>query len=116
MPGSRIKKQPFFWAIRALGRSLSQLKHLIFTHGHPDHIGSAAAIVRETGAKTYMHPLDIPMAESGGAFRPMRPGPGLIGLLCPVFFHFTLLSRERNLVVTHAVHALRARSGHIRFG
>jgi glyoxylase-like metal-dependent hydrolase (beta-lactamase superfamily II) len=43
--------------------------------------------VSETGAKTYMHPLDIPMAESGGAFRPMRPAPGLIGLLCPLFFH-----------------------------
>jgi glyoxylase-like metal-dependent hydrolase (beta-lactamase superfamily II) len=81
------KETTVFEAIRALGRSLGQLKHLIFTHGHPDHIGSSAAIVRETGAKTYMHPLDIPMAESGGAFRPMRPAPGLIALLCPVFFH-----------------------------
>ena len=81
------KETAVFGAIRALGRSLGQLKHLIFTHGHPDHIGSAAAIVRETGAKTYMHPLDIPMAESGGVFRPMRPSPGLIGLLCPLFFH-----------------------------
>ena len=70
------KETAVFGAIRALGRSLGQLKHLIFTHGHPDHIGSAAAIVRETGAKTYMHPLDIPMAENGGAFRPIRPAPG----------------------------------------
>jgi len=31
----------------------------------------AAAIVRGTGARTYMHPLDIPIAESGGPFRPM---------------------------------------------
>ena len=31
-----------FGAIRRLGRSPDQLKHLIFTHGHPDHIGSAA--------------------------------------------------------------------------
>ena len=76
-----------FQAIRALGRSPDQLEHLIFTHGHPDHIGSAAAIVRETGAKTYMHSLDIPMAESGGPFRPMRPAPGLLGqVLCRLFF------------------------------
>ena len=76
-----------FGAIRALGRSPDQLKHLIFTHGHPDHIGSAAAIVRESGARTYMHPLDIPIAESGGPFRPMRPAPGLLGqLLCRLFF------------------------------
>jgi glyoxylase-like metal-dependent hydrolase (beta-lactamase superfamily II) len=66
------KEAVVFGAIRGLGHSLDQLKHLIFTHGHPDHIGSAAAIVRETGARTYMHPLDIPMAESGGPFRPLR--------------------------------------------
>ena len=56
------KEAAVFGAIRGLGRSPDQLKHLIFTHGHPDHIGSAAAIVRETGARTYMHPLDIPTA------------------------------------------------------
>jgi glyoxylase-like metal-dependent hydrolase (beta-lactamase superfamily II) len=60
------KEVAVFGAIRELGRSPDQLKHLIFTHGHPDHIGSGAAIVRETGARTYMHPLDIPIAESGG--------------------------------------------------
>jgi glyoxylase-like metal-dependent hydrolase (beta-lactamase superfamily II) len=66
----------------------TQIKHLIFTHGHPDHIGSAAAIVRETGARTYMHPLDIPMAESGGPFRPMRPAPVLLRLvMCNLFYH-----------------------------
>jgi glyoxylase-like metal-dependent hydrolase (beta-lactamase superfamily II) len=81
------KEATVFAAISALGRSADQLKHLIFTHGHPDHIGSAAAIVRETGARTYMHPLDIPMAKSGGPFRPMRPAPGLLGqVLCRLFF------------------------------
>jgi glyoxylase-like metal-dependent hydrolase (beta-lactamase superfamily II) len=81
------KEAAVFQAIRGLGRSPDQLKHLIFTHGHPDHIGSAAGIVRETSAKTLMHPLDIPMAESGGPFRPMRPAPGLLGqVLCRLFF------------------------------
>ena len=82
------KEATLFAAIRGLGRSLEELKHLIFTHGHPDHIGSAAAIVRETGATTYMHPFDIPMAESGGPFRPMRAAPGLLRLaMCNLFFH-----------------------------
>jgi glyoxylase-like metal-dependent hydrolase (beta-lactamase superfamily II) len=73
--------------IRWLRHSPDQLKHLIFTHGHPDHIGSAAAIVRETGARTYMHPLDIPMAESGGPFRPMSGAPGLLRqVMCRMFF------------------------------
>jgi glyoxylase-like metal-dependent hydrolase (beta-lactamase superfamily II) len=48
------KQIAVFDAIGGFGRSPDQLKHLIFTHGHPDHIGSAAAIVRETGARTYM--------------------------------------------------------------
>src|SRR5215469_16853172 len=77
-----------FGAIRQLGRSLDHLKHLIFTHGHPDHIGSAAAIVRETGARTYLHPLDIPMAESGGPFRPLKAAPNLLApVLCRLFYH-----------------------------
>src|SRR5215467_16083938 len=81
------KESAVFGAIRSLSRSPDQLKHLIFTHAHPDHIGSAAAIVRRTGARTYMHPVDIPIAESGGPFRPMTPAPGLLGqVLCRLFF------------------------------
>jgi len=82
------KEAAVFDAIRNLGRSLGQLTHLIFTHGHPDHIGSAAAIVGETAARTYMHPLDIPLAESGGPFRPLSPAPGLLRqVLCRLFYH-----------------------------
>ena len=82
------KESAVFGAIRSLGHSLDQLKHLIFTHGHPDHIGSAAAIVRESGARTYLHPLDIPMARSGGPFRPLKPAPNLLApLLCKLFFN-----------------------------
>src|SRR5215467_15975608 len=81
------KEAAVFGALRELGRSPDQLEHLILTHGHPDHIGSAAAIVRKTGARTYLHPLDIPIAESGGPFRPMRAAPGLLGqMLCRLFF------------------------------
>ena len=65
-------------AIKALGRKPSDLKHLVFTHGHPDHIGSAPALIRATGARTYMHATDVPLAETGGPFRHMTPAPGLI--------------------------------------
>jgi glyoxylase-like metal-dependent hydrolase (beta-lactamase superfamily II) len=82
------KKAVVFGAIRGLGCSPNQLKHLIFTHGHPDHIGSAAAIVRRTRARTYMHPLDITMAESGGPLRPLRAAPGLLRrMLCKLLYH-----------------------------
>jgi len=84
------KESAVFDAIRGLGRSPDQLKHLVFTHAHPDHIGSAAAIVRGTGARTYIHPVGIPIAQSGGPFRPMTPAPGLLGrVLCNLFYHPT---------------------------
>lgn len=74
-------------ALQQLGRPARDLKHLILTHGHPDHIGSAAAIVRETGARTYLHSADIMLAESGGPFRPMTPAPGLLRqILCRVIY------------------------------
>jgi len=86
--GFPSKEAAVFGAIRDLGHSPDQLKHLIFTHGHPDHIGSAAAIVRETGARTYLHSLDIPMAQSGGPFRLLKPAPNLLApVLCNLFFH-----------------------------
>src|ERR1700746_715665 len=86
--GFPAKEAAVFGAIDGIGRSADQLRHLVFTHGHPDHIGSAAAIVRKTGARTYMHPLDIPTAESGGPFRPLKGAPGLLRpVLCRLFFH-----------------------------
>jgi glyoxylase-like metal-dependent hydrolase (beta-lactamase superfamily II) len=75
--GFHGKEKVVFDAISQLGRKPSDLKHLVFTHSHPDHIGSAPAIIRATGARTYMHAADAPMAETGGPFRDMAPAPGL---------------------------------------
>ena len=66
-----------FKAIESIGRRPEDLNHLVCTHAHPDHIGSAAAVVSRTGATTWMHPIDVPIAESGGPFRPMKSSPGL---------------------------------------
>ena len=75
-------------AIRQLGRTPRDLRHLVFTHGHPDHIGSAAEIVRQTGATTYMHAADAPLAETGGPFRPMDPPPSLLlKIMHPLVWH-----------------------------
>lgn len=79
--GFANKEGVLFDAIAKLGRKPSNLKHLVFTHGHPDHIGSAAAIVAATGATTWMHAADKPLAETGGPFRPMTRALGALHAL-----------------------------------
>ena len=71
------KADKIWRALDKLGRKKSDLRHLILTHAHPDHIGSAAAIVAQTGAKTYAHADAAAIAEKGGPVRPMSPAPGL---------------------------------------
>ncbi len=44
-------------AIAANGRSPSELKRVVITHGHPDHAGSARELC-EAGATILMHPAD----------------------------------------------------------
>ncbi|MCB9079319.1 MAG: MBL fold metallo-hydrolase [Anaerolineaceae bacterium] len=69
-------------AVREVGKSARDIRHIILTHAHPDHIGSAAVLKKATGAATYIHPLDAPIAMGNTGFRPMKPAPGLInGLL-----------------------------------
>ena len=80
------KAKIVFDAIRKLGHRPSDLKHLVFTHPHPDHIGSAAEVLKEISAETWMHVADVPIAESGGPFRPMFPASGLILRMLYRFF------------------------------
>ena len=67
-----------FDALTSLGRRPEDLNHIVFTHAHPDHIGSAAAIIQRSRPRTWMHPIDVPISESGGPFRPMHASPGLV--------------------------------------
>lgn len=86
-PGNETKVLDAF---KALGRRASDLRHILLTHAHPDHIGGLAALKRITGARTYMHPVDIPIADRGGPFRPMKPAPGLLPRI--LFTVFTRLN------------------------
>lgn len=65
-------------AIRNLRKQASDVRHILLTHAHPDHIGGLAALKRATGADAYMHPLDIPIATGKMGFRPLKPAPGFM--------------------------------------
>ena len=65
-------------AIRSLGRSPDELRHVLVTHCHEDHAGSLAELKRLTGATTYMHPIDAALVREGRCLRPLVRGPGLL--------------------------------------
>ena len=65
-----------FDAIRQLGRTPRDLRHLIFTHGHPDHIGSAAAYRKPARPPTCTR--WTPLSPNWWPLPPHEPGPGLV--------------------------------------
>jgi glyoxylase-like metal-dependent hydrolase (beta-lactamase superfamily II) len=73
-------------ALYELGKQPRDLRHIILTHAHPDHIGSLAALKKVTTAEVYIHPLDADIATNGAGFRPMGPAPGLFtGMMFQMF-------------------------------
>ena len=73
-------------AIEHIDRTLTDLRHIIVTHCHPDHAGSVAALKRMSGARVYMHPVDAAMVRKGETGRPMSPAPGLARRLMYTLF------------------------------
>src|SRR5205809_2825696 len=56
-------------AIESTGRNVTDVKHIIVTHCHPDHAGSVAALKRRSGARVYMHAVDAAMVRKGETTR-----------------------------------------------
>lgn len=76
--GFADKEQIVFDAIHRLGHKESDLKHVVLTHAHPDHLGSAGAILKRIRATTWIHEADAEIARRGGPFRSMTPAKGLL--------------------------------------
>ena len=52
--------------IESLGFKFADIKILMATHAHWDHVGDMAALKKATGARLLMHVGDVPMLEGGG--------------------------------------------------
>jgi len=62
----------FLEAISRLGRQPSDVKALLLTHGHFDHLGIAARLHQSLGLPVLVHPGDAALAASPYSYRPQR--------------------------------------------
>ncbi len=74
--------------IRAAGCRPEDLKHILISHLHVDHVGSAKALQAATGAQVHMHPTDAADLAAGKTMRGVEPGPGLLNrIIVPLMKH-----------------------------
>ncbi|MGC8823625.1 MAG: MBL fold metallo-hydrolase [Bacteroidales bacterium] len=56
--GPAGSEKKIFAYLKELGRSPDEIKYLLLTHSHPDHMGAAAAIREVTGCRVGIHPYE----------------------------------------------------------
>jgi metallo-beta-lactamase class B len=64
--------------IEALGFKMSDIKILLATHAHFDHVGAMAAIKKMTGAKMMIHEYDAQVLADGGNSDYVMGGKGMM--------------------------------------
>ncbi len=66
----------FYQALEAYGRTPEDIKTIILTHAHPDHMGAAHTIQRQTGCQVMVHAQEKAFVEctQGSRAHPVSPG------------------------------------------
>ncbi|MEZ4559580.1 MAG: MBL fold metallo-hydrolase [Caldilineaceae bacterium] len=59
--------------LEALEKSVHDVAHLLLTHAHPDHVGLAERMRRESNATVWIHALDADMATTNQDRPPLAP-------------------------------------------
>jgi glyoxylase-like metal-dependent hydrolase (beta-lactamase superfamily II) len=56
--GTPEARASFTDGLQTAGLRLEQLRAIVLTHHHPDHVGFSGELYEKTGAAVYMHPID----------------------------------------------------------
>ncbi|MCU1407569.1 MAG: fold metallo-hydrolase [Glaciihabitans sp.] len=93
--------------LSAMGKSPSDIKGLILTHGDSDHIGFAERLRREHGVPVYVHASDASRAKGGP--QPKTPmGPIKLG---PILGFAAYSIRKGGLRATHLTEVIELQGG-----
>jgi glyoxylase-like metal-dependent hydrolase (beta-lactamase superfamily II) len=60
-------------ALRTLGRSPGEIRAVVLTHAHFDHVGFAERARRELGVPVYVHENDVPLTQHPWRYDHERP-------------------------------------------
>jgi len=60
-------------ALRSLGRSPGEIRAVVLTHAHFDHVGFAERARRELGVPVYVHENDVPLTQHPWRYDHERP-------------------------------------------
>ncbi len=56
--GTPDAREAFDAGLARAGLDIADLKTIVLTHHHPDHVGLSGELQEQSGARVYMHPLD----------------------------------------------------------
>ena len=87
--GDPKKGKDFLKGLEAADIQPEEIQLIILTHGHWDHIGSAAEIKELTGAKVVMHKNEKQWLEK--SLKPMPPGVTTWGKISTKLFSWTIV-------------------------
>jgi hydroxyacylglutathione hydrolase len=79
--GVKGSEKGIFEYIKNQDRDISEIKTIILSHSHPDHIGSAAMIKELTNCKIYSHESEKEWIENIDIQNKNRPVPGFYNLV-----------------------------------
>ena len=60
-------------ALRMIGRDVGDVRGLVITHGHFDHVGFAMPVQQQLGIDVWAHPGDFPILAHPYRYRPQQP-------------------------------------------
>ena len=76
--GTSAEARAIGLAVRELGHAPGEVRGIVITHFHGDHVGGLATVKAKTGAEVWMHAADAAAVREGATLRALEPGPGRV--------------------------------------